>query len=85
MQGRMIGVLLGGHPLQGQDPLGWYLARARRAQAIARDWGHWGDVYFRRAKLWYGHLQRHHYGPCMASVVLKYHGPAWLEEQRKNS
>eukprot|EP00973_Karenia_brevis_P047574 6602759-Karenia_brevis.AAC.1 len=39
MQGRMIGVLLGGHPLAGQDTTGWYLARARKAQAIARDWG----------------------------------------------
>eukprot|EP00973_Karenia_brevis_P039268 5422904-Karenia_brevis.AAC.1 len=78
----MIALLGGGQPTTSQDPVGWFLARARWAKGIATQHGTWGAKWLYRTKTWYQHLLRHHVPTNLASAILKFHDFEWLKAQR---
>ena len=60
-----------------------YFRRARGHAATLLSDCRWSNEWHSRLDLWHQHLQRH--PEAWASRLYRYHGPAWLRQQRIDS
>ena len=82
VQTGMISRLEHVRPRRGEQPLDFFVRRARRCSQLATTYGRWSASWRRQVCTWHAHLERAHDEGTWGHKLRHYHDESWLLERR---